>query len=363
MGISSLISIKTTDPTLEIHETFMKRAIELAALGTGSVSPNPLVGCVVVHQDRIIGEGYHQMYGGPHAEPNALESVVDQSLLSESIVYVSLEPCSHWGKTPPCAQLLIDKKVKKVVIGAVDSNPLVGGKGIEMIKSAGIEVQYGILEESIRHQNRRFFTFMEKKRPFVILKWAQTRDGFIARNNFASKWISNPYSRQLVHKWRSEEDAVMIGTNTAKYDNPKLNVRDWSGKNPIRIVIDKKLQLDQKLALFDKSQPTLCYNVIENRVEENLEFVKLSTDFKLEEMLNDLYSRKIQSILVEGGSFLLSKFIENKLWDEARVITSKEAFGEGIKAPIQQGIHYSESRILGDRFQVWYSNKVNLLSE
>ena len=333
-------------------ELYMRRAIELAELGSGYVSPNPMVGCVIVHQNKIIGEGYHQVYGGPHAEPNAIQAVEDPSLLSESTVYVSLEPCAHWGKTPPCANLLVDKKVKKVVIGAVDSNPLVGGKGIQILKDAGIEVISGILEKEVREQNKRFFTFMEKERPYVILKWAQTWDGFVARENFDSKWISNSYSRQIVHKWRSEEDAILVGTSTAKYDNPKLNVRDWEGRNPVRIVLDRNLSLDEGLQLFDRSQHTLCYNQVRSEKSENLEWVKLTDGFGVEEILEDLYQRKIQSLIVEGGAKVLKSFIEKELWDEARVFTGQIQFGKGIPAPLIKGKVLAESEIMGDRLVV-----------
>jgi diaminohydroxyphosphoribosylaminopyrimidine deaminase/5-amino-6-(5-phosphoribosylamino)uracil reductase len=337
-------------------ELYMRRAIELADLGRGNVSPNPMVGCVIVHENTIIGEGYHQVYGGPHAEPNAIHSVQDQDILSQSTVYVSLEPCAHWGKTPPCANLLVEKRVKKVVIGAIDSNPLVGGKGIQILKDAGIEVLSGILEKEVREQNKRFFTFIEKKRPYVILKWAQTRDNFVARENFDSKWISNQYSRQLVHKWRSEEDAILVGTSTAKHDNPQLNVRDWEGKDPVRIVLDRNLTLDPNLNLFDHSQKTICYNQVKSENSENLELVKLDSGFGVGEVLEDLYQRKIQSLIVEGGAQVLKSFIEKELWDEAKVFTGQVQFGSGIPAPLIKGRLIAESEIMGDRLSVWERN-------
>jgi diaminohydroxyphosphoribosylaminopyrimidine deaminase/5-amino-6-(5-phosphoribosylamino)uracil reductase len=331
----------------------MRRAIELAELGMGNTSPNPMVGCVIVHKDQVIAEGYHEYYGGPHAEPNAILQVNDQSVLQESTVYVTLEPCAHFGKTPPCANLLVDKGVKEVVIGAVDSNPLVGGKGIEILRNAGIRVISGILETEVRYQNRRFFTYIEKHRPYIILKWAQTQDGFVARENYDSKWISNQYSRQLVHRWRAEEDAIMVGTNTARYDNPKLNVRDWEGKQPIRIVIDRKLQLSQELFLFDQSQNTICFNLLKNETSKTLEYIKLDPDFALEELFLSLYSRNIQSILVEGGTFLLQKLIDAELWDEARVFTSQINFGKGIAAPQILGKIIHKSEIFEDELKVW----------
>jgi diaminohydroxyphosphoribosylaminopyrimidine deaminase/5-amino-6-(5-phosphoribosylamino)uracil reductase len=335
-------------------EKYMLRAMELASLGLGSVSPNPMVGCVVVHGEEIIGEGYHEEYGKAHAEPNAIASVKYPDLIPSSTVYVTLEPCAHWGKTPPCANLLVDKKVKKVVIGTVDTNPLVGGKGIQLLKEAGIEVVTGVLDKQVREQNRRFFTFMEKNRPYVILKWAQTKDSFIARENYDSKWISNPYSRQMVHKWRSEEDAIMVGTLTAKYDNPQLNVRGWEGRNPLRIVVDRNLNLDGGLHLFDQSQATLCYNQIGTEKSENLERVKLPIGFGINEILKDLFERKIQSLIVEGGAQLLNKFIQENLWDEARVFTGQVQFGKGIPAPkLIEAREQEEFEIIGDRLSMW----------
>ncbi|WP_373520720.1 bifunctional diaminohydroxyphosphoribosylaminopyrimidine deaminase/5-amino-6-(5-phosphoribosylamino)uracil reductase RibD [Aquiflexum sp.] len=329
-------------------EKYMLRAFELASQGLGSVSPNPMVGCVIVHDDKIIGEGYHEEYGKAHAEPNAVASVKNPDLLPLSTVYVTLEPCAHWGKTPPCANLLVEKMVKKVVIGTVDTNPLVGGKGIQILKDTGIEVVTGVLDKKVREQNKRFFTFMEKKRPYIILKWAQTKDGFIARENFDSKWISNPYSRQLVHRWRSEEDAIMVGTLTAKYDNPQLNVRELLGKNPIRIVVDRNLTLDNGLHLFDQRQATICYNQVKSEKSDNLERVKLPIGFNLKEILTDMYERKIQSLIVEGGAQLLNKFIQENLWDEARVFTGQVQFGSGIPAPKIHGSIINEMEIMGD---------------
>ncbi|MDN3668941.1 bifunctional diaminohydroxyphosphoribosylaminopyrimidine deaminase/5-amino-6-(5-phosphoribosylamino)uracil reductase RibD [Echinicola jeungdonensis] len=334
---------------------YMHRALELADLGRGYVSPNPMVGCVVVHDDRIIGEGYHQQYGGPHAEPNAINSVEDQDLLPQSTVYVTLEPCAHFGITPPCAQLLADKNVNKVVMAATDTNPLVGGKGIKILQDVGIEVKSGILEKEARLQNKRFFTMIEQKRPYIILKWAQTQDGFVARSDYNSKWISNEYSRQLVHKWRTEEDAIMVGTKTAHYDNPKLNAREWRGKNPTRIVIDQQLTLDRELALFDRSQPTLCYNLFKNEESENLSYIKMNSDFAIHDLLHDLYQRKIQSVIVEGGAYLLKKFMQSGLWDEARVFTGNASFKTGIPAP-KLSIGPSESYdIMGDQLEIFKS--------
>lgn len=341
---------------LSQDEKYMLRAIELAALGQGSVSPNPMVGCVIVHENQIIGEGYHKSYGGPHAEPNAIDAIYDTDKLGESTMYVTLEPCAHFGKTPPCADLLIAKNVKKVVIGAKDTNPLVGGNGIEKLKAAGIHVVTGVLEAKVREQNKRFFTYIEKQRPYVILKWAQTSDGFVAKENYDSKWISNPQSRQLVHKWRAEEDAILVGTSTANYDNPRLNVRDWEGKDPIRVVLDRSLALASTLNLFDQTQQTICYNQIKSEVMENLTYVQLNEGFSVKDVLDDLYQKKIQSILIEGGAHVLQKFIAFELWDEARVFIGKPAFGQGIAAPTLQGKTFSQTKVTTDILQIYTNN-------
>ncbi|MFC3416516.1 bifunctional diaminohydroxyphosphoribosylaminopyrimidine deaminase/5-amino-6-(5-phosphoribosylamino)uracil reductase RibD [Algoriphagus hitonicola] len=335
-------------------EQYMQRALELAEWGRGCVSPNPLVGCVIVHQDKIIGEGHHQRYGESHAEVNAIASVENQELLTEATVYVTLEPCAHHGKTPPCANLLVEKKVRRVVIAATDSNPLVGGKGIEILRNAGIEVQTGVLEKAARWQNRRFFTQIEKKRPYIILKWAQTQDGFVARNDFSSKWISNSQSRQLVHKWRAEEDAILVGKNTAFYDNPTLNVRDWVGKNPLRLVIDRQLILPKELKLFDQAVPTICFNQKLNEIKANLEYKKLPFQSIVPEILADLQDRKIQSLIVEGGPFVLNQFLDAELWDEARVFISQNKFVEGIKAPSLNDSPDEQFTIESDQLAIYY---------
>ncbi|MTI31787.1 bifunctional diaminohydroxyphosphoribosylaminopyrimidine deaminase/5-amino-6-(5-phosphoribosylamino)uracil reductase RibD [Cytophagales bacterium RKSG123] len=331
----------------------MQRALELATNGRGNVSPNPMVGCVIVYENKIIGEGWHQQYGGPHAEVNAVNAVPNKNLLPKSTVYVTLEPCAHFGKTPPCADLLVKCGVKRVVIGCKDTHPEVGGKGIEKLRVAGIEVKIGVLEEECLKLNRRFFTFLEKKRPYIILKWAETADGFIARENYDSKWISNEFSRQLVHKWRAEEDSILVGSNTAQFDDSQLNVRDWSGKDPLRIVIDRQLKLNPTLKLFDRSQPTICYNLKENREEVNLLFQALEGKDFLEDMLNDLFKRKQQSLIVEGGSGLLNKFIEKGLWDEARVFKAPTTFGKGIAAPILNGTLVDRFRIDNDQLFIF----------
>lgn len=336
------------------NERYMQRALELAEFGRGKVSPNPMVGCVIVHEDRVIGEGYHQEYGKAHAEVNAINSVKTPELLADSTVYVTLEPCAHYGKTPPCANLLVENKVKKVIIAAFDSNPLVGGKGIQILRDAGIEVETGVLEKEARIQNKRFFTQIEKKRPYVILKWAQTQDGFVAREDYSSKWITNASSRRIVHKWRAEEDAIMVGKNTAKYDDPALNVRDWVGKNPLRLVIDSRLELPNTLKLFDEAVPTICYNTQKSEVIGTLEFVRLNSGFQVQDILEDLHKRNIQSVIIEGGSYLLNKFLDSELWDEARVFTSSNKFGSGIAAPIPPAPVSETIEILEDTLRIYH---------
>ncbi len=335
---------------------YMQRALQLARLGAGSVSPNPMVGCVIVHDGKIIGEGWHQKYGESHAEVNAINSVEDKSLLSESEVYVTLEPCSHYGKTPPCADLLIKHQVKKVFVCNHDPNPLVAGKGIEKLRQAGIEVETGILEAEGREVNKRFFTFIEKQRPYIILKWAESADGFIAKPNYEAVQISNALSRRFVHKMRAEEDAIMVGTNTAQYDNPKLDTRFWTGKNAIRIVIDKDLSLPKNLNIFDNSQETICYHSasispqpsLDERVQLNT-FISLSVEEGWGEVIiQDLYQRKIQSVIIEGGTILLQSFINSGLWDEAIVLKSKKVLGEGINAPKLNKTEHSREDLAGD---------------
>jgi diaminohydroxyphosphoribosylaminopyrimidine deaminase / 5-amino-6-(5-phosphoribosylamino)uracil reductase len=338
----------------QTDELFMRRALELAQLGRGNVSPNPMVGCVIVCNNRIIGEGWHQQYGGPHAEVHAVQSVADKSLLQSSSVFVTLEPCSHFGKTPPCADMLIREGVKKVVIANLDTNPLVGGDGIKKLRSAGIEVITGILEKEARELNKAFFTWVEKRRPYIILKWAQTSDGFIARENYDSKWISNEASRQLVHRWRTEEDAILVGMRTAQQDNPQLNVRDWTGRNPVRIVIDRFLKLSPRLHLFDGKQKTIRYNVLKHEEHPNLLQIRLNEENFLPELVHDLVKQKIQSVIVEGGLQTLNGFIENKLWDEARVFTSSEIFGKGIAAPVLSGKVDHHINIGSDHLHIYH---------
>lgn len=334
----------------------MRRAIELAYLGLGKVSPNPMVGCVIVRDGKIIGEGWHQEYGGPHAEVNAINSITDRGNIHGSDVYVSLEPCSHYGKTPPCSELLADLAVKNVFISNLDLNPVVKGNGIKKLQEASINVVIDICEQEGEILNKRFFTYHSKKRPYIILKWAQTIDRFIARKNFDSKWISNEFSRQLVHKWRAEEDAVMVGTNTGIYDNPRLDVRDWSGevKQPVRLVVDPDLRIPPGHSLLDSSQVTLIYNYNKTASIKNTQWIKTGKQKFLEEIVSDLYKKEIQSVMVEGGAQLINSFIVKSLWDEARIFISDKTFGDGIKAPdLYQAKLEGKRKIFNDELLVF----------
>lgn len=338
----------------------MQRALQLAKNGLGFVSPNPMVGCVIVYNNKIIGEGWHQKFGEAHAEVNAINSVENKSLLSKATVYVTLEPCSYKGKTPACSSLLIKSGVKKVVIATLDPNPKVAGNGIKALKEAGVEVEMGLMGNESRALNKRFFINQKLNRPYVILKWAQTKDGFIARKNFDSKWISNEYSRQLVHKWRAEEDAILVGKNTAHYDNPSLTVRNWEGRSPIRIVLDRNLELSSKLNLFNGKVETLVYNVKDDKQEGATKFIKLESQDFLSQLLNDAYNREIGSVIIEGGSQIISQFIALDLWDEARVFTSSKLFGEGINAPKVKEVSTRKEDINEDELNYYFNSKATI---
>jgi len=321
------------------YEKYMKRCLQIALHGLGNVSPNPMVGCVIVNNDIIIGEGYHKKYGEPHAEVNAIHSVKDKELLKTATLYVNLEPCSHYGKTPPCADLIIKSKIPRVIIATRDCNEKVAGKGIELLKNAGCELKIGLLEKESLYLNRRFFTFHEKKRPYIILKWAETQDGFIdrLRKNSSIKepnWITSEKIRIIVHKWRTEEDAIMVGTNTALKDNPALTARDWQGKNPVRIVLDRNLTLLPTLKIFDNQANTIIFNTKKTQIRENLKFFKIKfDDLLIENLLKALHKENIQSVIVEGGTQLLNSFIEQNLWDEATVFKGSKSYHQGIEAP------------------------------
>lgn len=315
----------------------MQRCIELARSGAGFVATNPMVGAVLVHQNRIIGEGYHKLYGQAHAEVNCLNAVEekDKPLIKESTLYVSLEPCAHTGKTPPCADLIIAQQIPRVVIGSKDSFKEVNGKGIEKLKKADVEVITDVLADDCKELNKRFFTFHAHQRPFVILKWAQTADGIIASNATSRLLISNEYNNRVVHKWRSEEAAILVGTNTALLDDPALTNRLWTGGQPIRLVLDRQLKLPGSLQLFNRLAKTIVFNTKEHKEEGNLVYYRLKEHGSIiKQMMDALYQLNIQSVLVEGGATLLQSFIDEKLWDEARVIINNSMqAGTGIPAP------------------------------
>jgi len=340
---------------MTIHEIYMQQCIQLALKGFGSVAPNPMVGCVIVSDGNIIGEGYHQQYGQAHAEVNAINSVKNKELLLKSTLYVNLEPCSHFGKTPPCADLIIENKIPKVVIGSRDINSIVNGLGIKKLREAGINVTVGVSEDDCKKLNKRFFTFHNKKRPYIILKWAQTADGFIdlkrsEENPGKAMQISNPESQKLVHQWRGQEQAIIVGTNTALLDNPKLTARQSQGKNPLRISIDKWLRLPKQHHLFDKSTPTLIFTAADEPSETFLEYIKI--DFEkaiIPQILNELFNRSIQSLIVEGGEQLLNSFIELGAWDEARVFISDKKIEKGINAPVLKTKPISKENISNDK--------------
>ena len=331
------------------REIYMHRCLELAQLGAGNVAPNPMVGAVLVYEDRIIGEGYHKEFGKAHAEPNCIASVKDEDkhLIERSILHVSLEPCAHFGKTPPCADLIIEKKIQKVVIGCRDPFIEVNGKGIEKLKAAGVEIELGILEEECKELNKRFFTFHTQHRPYVVLKWAQTLDKKIANEDYSRIGISNEHTNRIVHKWRSEEMAIAVGTNTALFDDPELTTRLSPGKNPIRVVVDMDLRLPSNLKLFDSATPTIVFNTrkhtlplekisIEELRQIGLGYYQVTEDVSLvHQMMNALYRMNIQSVLIEGGSYLLQSFIDEETWDEARVITNEQlSISAGLPAPV-----------------------------
>ncbi|MEO8568998.1 MAG: bifunctional diaminohydroxyphosphoribosylaminopyrimidine deaminase/5-amino-6-(5-phosphoribosylamino)uracil reductase RibD, partial [Ginsengibacter sp.] len=317
-------------------EQYMARCLQLANAGAGNVAPNPMVGATLVYENRIIGEGSHQKYGQAHAEVNCINSVSeeDKVLINQSTLYVSLEPCSHFGKTPPCTDLITKHKIPKVIIGCEDIFKEVSGKGIQKLKDAGIEVITGVLENECLDVNKRFFTFHEKFRPYIILKWAQSLNGKISNTGTKRILISNDYSNRLVHKWRSEESAILVGTNTALLDDPLLTARLWYGKNPVRIIIDKELRLPSTLKIFNNDAKTIVYNLIKNSNERDLVHIKLAKGNFIEELIHSLFEMNIQSLLVEGGAKTLQSFIDKNLWDEARIITNENVIIEnGIAAP------------------------------
>jgi len=345
---------------VNIQQKYIKRCLELAKNGLGTSYPNPLVGCVIVYNDKIIGEGWHKKAGEAHAEVNAIASVKDKTLLKNATLYVNLEPCSHYGKTPPCANLIVKHKIKKVVIGALDTNKLVSGKGVKHLKDNGCDVVVGVLQQACLDLNKRYYTYHNLNRPYIILKWATSADGFIAKKLTKEQkrepyFITNKYALQMVHQWRADEQAILVGTNTAVADNPKLNVRHTSGLNPIRIVLDKSLRIPKKSFLFDKSIKTIVITDKKSVVPfdgRNLIFEKVDFSLNLpQHICNVLYKHQIQTVIIEGGLLTLQSFINDGLWDEARVFKGKVYLKNGLEAPKINGILIKEQLILNDKLQ------------
>lgn len=333
---------------MNLNEHYINRCLQIAKNGLGSTRPNPMVGAVIVYENKIIGEGYTSSYGEAHAEVNAINSVSNKSLLSKSTLYVTLEPCSHYGKTPPCSDLIIHHNIPKVIIGCIDDNPEVAGKGIKRLVDVGCDLTVGVLERKCKEHHKRFFTFHNKKRPYIILKWAETSNGFIApttKTELKPVWITNIYSRQLVHKWRAEEQAILVGTHTVEQDNPSLTVRHWTGNNPIRIVINKTNKLHKNHSVFNNAAETISIS------EETIDF---SNDLAFE-VCRLLHENNINSVIIEGGKQTLQTFINANLWDEARVFSGNIEFNDGVPAPDFSGRLISQQKIINDLLKI-YSN-------
>jgi diaminohydroxyphosphoribosylaminopyrimidine deaminase/5-amino-6-(5-phosphoribosylamino)uracil reductase len=337
----------------------MNRCLQLAALGAGHVAPNPLVGAVLVHENRIIGEGWHKQYGAAHAEVNCIAAVAeaDQPLISQSTLYVSLEPCAHFGKTPPCTQLILAQRIPRVVIGCRDPFPLVDGKGIEQLQAAGVEVIINVLEKDCRQINRRFFIFHTMQRPWIILKWAQTADGKMAQSNRARVFISNDVVNRIVHRWRSEEAAILVGTKTALHDDPELTTRLWPGPNPLRLVVDMDLKLPATLKVFNDAAKTVIFNAHREETAGNIQYCRISSRQQLPEAIcKALYVMNVQSVLIEGGAQLLQSFIAAGLYDEVRIITHTKMSmaDDGITAPQLPPLVATHSEVYDDNVIDYY---------
>jgi diaminohydroxyphosphoribosylaminopyrimidine deaminase/5-amino-6-(5-phosphoribosylamino)uracil reductase len=340
-------------------EFFMSRCLALAANAIGHVSPNPMVGAVLVYDGRIIGEGYHEQYGKAHAEVNCINNVKegDKHLIKDATIYVSLEPCAHHGKTPPCADLIIANNIKQVVVGSDDRNPLVAGKGITKLRNAGIKVTEHVLQKECDFLNRRFMAFHREHRPYIILKWAESADGFFAPHDEKKMWLTNEYSKKLVHKWRTEEDAILIGTKTALIDDPLLTARLCEGRNPTRILIDMNLKVPQDSNIFNDDALTIVYNNHKEGLESGTVFIKVNSTNDLPQLIAaDLYHRKVQSVIIEGGAYTLTQFIEQGLWDETRIFISPTLLNGGIKAPSIAGSISHVQQILSDKLMIKMNN-------
>lgn len=335
----------------------MQRCLDLAIQGLGNVAPNPMVGCVIVYDGKIIGEGYHQKFGEAHAEVNAISSISNQDLLKDSTLYVNLEPCSHFGKTPPCADLILQKKIKRVVIGSYDPNPLVSGKGIQKLKDAGVDVITEVLKAESDFLNRRFITFHSKLRPYIILKWAQSADRFMALNEPKQFWFTNSESKKLMHKWRTEEQGILVGRNTVTVDNCELTARLWQGKNPVRMVIDKSLSLPLDRKIFNNEATTLVFNELSSKENGTNHFIQINFSKNVQEQIfTELYERNIQSVIIEGGANTLEGFIAQNLWDEARVFTTTHKLIQGKPAPSISGKLIEETEIEKDILRITTNN-------
>ncbi|WP_340198434.1 bifunctional diaminohydroxyphosphoribosylaminopyrimidine deaminase/5-amino-6-(5-phosphoribosylamino)uracil reductase RibD [Ascidiimonas sp. W6] len=348
---------------MNIHEKYIKRCIQLAKNGLGTTYSNPLVGSVIVHNNLIIGEGWHYKAGQPHAEVIAINSVKNKELLKNATLYVSLEPCSHYGKTPPCSDLIIKEQIKNIVVGTIDPFAKVAGRGIKNLLDAGCNVTVGVMEEKCRALNKRFFTFHTEKRPYLILKWAESADGFLSPATTKTTkqiaqpiWISNKFSRQLVHKWRSEEQAILVGTNTASIDNPSLTTRNWYGKSPVRVLLDRNLRLSTHLKLLDNTVPTLVFTEVEKTPSPQQKISYHSVHFDdtlITSIVSKLYDMGIQSLIIEGGYKTLKGFIDKGLWDEARVFKGNKVFRAGTPAPVITGDLISLDKIITDELYIW----------
>lgn len=341
---------------------YMNRCLELAKLGEGGVSPNPIVGAVLVYKNRIIGEGFHQKYGKEHAEVNCINSVQneDKPYIEDATLYVSLEPCSHFGKTPPCVDLILKNKIKKVVIACRDISAKVNGQGVEKLRSNGVEVLEDILKNEATELNSSFFYYEKFKRPYIILKWAQSNDFFISKKNQQIK-ISNQYTDRVSHRWRANVDAIFVGYQTAIVDNPKLNVRLAQGTNPIRIVFDKDISLPKTSQIFNPNEKCIVLNFKENKLIDNIEYIKISRTNPYPEMIQYLFERNIQSLLVEGGAVTLQSFIDNDLWNEARIITSSMNLNDGVASPVLKNyVESTKENIFGDIIQYYKNSNISI---
>ena len=342
-----------------IDERFMQRALQLARQGGGHTSPNPMVGAVIVAPDgTILGEGWHRRCGEAHAEVNAVASVGDPNLLKDSTIYVTLEPCSHYGKTPPCANMLIECGIPRVVVGCLDPFVKVAGRGVKMLQDAGVEVVVGVLEQECRDLNRRFITAHTTGRPWVQLKWAQTADGFIARPPDAGEnplRMSTPVTMCLMHRERSLCDAILVGANTASIDNPSLTTRYWPGKSPLRVILSRNLSIPDNLRMFADGQPVIVYNAMKNETCGAVEYVKVDTDHPCS-WLEDLYRRRVTSVMVEGGAQVLQSLLDAGMWDEVRIEVSPRRVGQGVAAPRIQG-RETARRVIDGNTIIWLANR------